>query len=87
MAPAQQKIIDDVAILTKERLAGRAAKYDQEALNPTENWHDLWEQGFLAMCIPKDHGGMGKRRVGPYRMHPCFFCESLWDARGREHFV
>ena len=58
LAPAQQRIIDDAAKLTKERLAGRAAKYDEGALNPTESWHDLWKQGFLAMSIPKDHGGM-----------------------------
>ena len=55
---AQQKVVDQVRELTKERLAPRATSYDDEAVNPIENWRDLWEQGFLAMSVPKEYGGM-----------------------------
>ena len=37
----------------------RADKYDSEASFPYENFADLKDAGFLALCIPEDHGGMG----------------------------
>ena len=37
----------------------RADKYDLEASFPYENFSDLREAGFLALCIPEKHGGMG----------------------------
>ena len=43
--------------LTKERLAPRAAGYDQQACHPKENWEDLWKEGLLALCIPRPYGG------------------------------
>tara|TARA_B100000686_G_scaffold325754_1_gene382851 strand:+ start:313 stop:1497 length:1185 start_codon:yes stop_codon:yes gene_type:complete len=39
--------------------ATRADQYDREASFPYENFHDLQEAGFLALCIPKSYGGIG----------------------------
>lgn len=39
--------------------AGRAATFDREARFPTENYADLREAGLLAICVPREHGGMG----------------------------
>jgi alkylation response protein AidB-like acyl-CoA dehydrogenase len=44
--------------LTRERLAPRAARYDQEACHPRENWQDLWKEGLLGLNIPRSHGGL-----------------------------
>jgi alkylation response protein AidB-like acyl-CoA dehydrogenase len=52
-------IVDEVARITREKIAPRAARYDEQATNPVESWHDLWEAGFLAMTIPKPYGGLG----------------------------
>lgn len=39
--------------------AERAAQYDREAAFPYENFDDLRDAGFLALCIPERFGGMG----------------------------
>jgi alkylation response protein AidB-like acyl-CoA dehydrogenase len=39
--------------------AERAPEYDRDAAFPTANWADLREAGFLALCIPEEHGGLG----------------------------
>ena len=39
--------------------AGRAAKYDVEASFPYEDFADLREAGFLALCVPAEYGGLG----------------------------
>ena len=39
--------------------AQRALEYDREAKFPMANWHDLREMGFLGLCVPKRHGGLG----------------------------
>ena len=59
LSALQIKLLDDVRTITSERLAPRAAQYDEGAVNPHENWRDLWEHGWLAMSVPKDYGGMG----------------------------
>ncbi len=51
-------IIDRVETLTKERLAPRAAAYDQQACHPRENWEDLWKEGLFGLCIPRAFGGL-----------------------------
>lgn len=56
--PEQQELLDRVAWLSREKLAPRAAHYDALAVNPVESWHDLWEDGFLAMAIPRNDGGL-----------------------------
>jgi alkylation response protein AidB-like acyl-CoA dehydrogenase len=56
---------EEAALAAKARamgqaiFAGRAAAYDRDAAFPTENYRDLHKAGFLAICIPKDHGGLG----------------------------
>ena len=37
----------------------RAARYDQEASFPFENYDDMREAGLLKLCVPKSHGGLG----------------------------
>jgi len=39
--------------------AARAATYDREASFPWENWRDLASIGFLGLCVPTEHGGLG----------------------------
>ena len=59
LAPAQQGLVDRVDRLTRERIAPRAAEYDQAGQNPVESWRDLWRAGFLAAAIPEAYGGLG----------------------------
>ncbi len=40
-------------------MVDRAERYDREASFPTENFADLRDAGFLALCIPASHGGLG----------------------------
>jgi alkylation response protein AidB-like acyl-CoA dehydrogenase len=37
----------------------RAEAYDREAAFPYGNWDDLADIGFLGLCIPERHGGIG----------------------------
>ncbi len=45
-------------------LAARSVDYDRDASFPHENWKDLADQGFLALCIPEERGGLGCDFVG-----------------------
>lgn len=45
--------------LGETKFAKRAAKYDQDAIFPTENYQDLAENGFLKLVVPKEYGGFG----------------------------
>jgi alkylation response protein AidB-like acyl-CoA dehydrogenase len=45
--------------LGQEKFAGRAERYDREAIFPTENYRELHEAGLLGICIPKQDGGIG----------------------------
>jgi alkylation response protein AidB-like acyl-CoA dehydrogenase len=36
-----------------------AAHDDAIAANPVASWRDLWAEGFLAMAICQEHGGLG----------------------------
>ncbi|HKS64498.1 MAG TPA: acyl-CoA dehydrogenase family protein, partial [Xanthobacteraceae bacterium] len=40
-------------------LAPRAAKHDRDATFPIENFRDMHPEGLLAICIPKENGGLG----------------------------
>ena len=40
-------------------LAPRAAKQDRDATFPIENFRDMHGEGWLGICIPKEHGGIG----------------------------
>jgi len=45
--------------LAATKFAPRAAKYDREAMFPTENYADMADAGLLGICIPESEGGLG----------------------------
>ncbi len=55
----QAALIDKARRFGKRVLAPRAAKHDREATFPIENFRDMHPEGLLAICIPKEHGGLG----------------------------
>ncbi len=59
LSPAERAIVDRVASLSRERFASRAARYDAEAIFPTENYEDLRAAGLLGLTVPKEYGGLG----------------------------
>ena len=59
LTEAQAALIARAGSLAAENFAPRAAAYDREARFPTENYDDLRAAGLLAICIPKEHGGLG----------------------------
>ena len=59
LTPEQARVVERVAQLTRERIAPRAAEYDQAGQNPVESWRDLWREGYLAAAIPPARGGLG----------------------------
>ncbi|MCB1833330.1 MAG: acyl-CoA dehydrogenase family protein, partial [Geminicoccaceae bacterium] len=61
---------DAAAIIERARalyptFSERAAAHDRDATFPTGNYRDMHEAGLLAICIPKEHGGLG----GDYRTY------------------
>ncbi len=52
-------IADVVRALGRENFAPRAARHDEEASFPFENYDDMREAGLLAMTVPARHGGLG----------------------------
>jgi alkylation response protein AidB-like acyl-CoA dehydrogenase len=56
---------EEAALAAKARAMGqeifakRAGIYDRDATFPTENYRDMHKAGLLAVCIPKDQGGLG----------------------------
>ena len=54
----QQELVAKVATLGPV-FAERAVHVDRTASFPTENFADLRDIGFLALCIPEDQGGLG----------------------------
>ena len=59
MTDRQKELVDLAGWLGREKFAARAADYDREARFPFENYDDLREHGFLALCIPQQYGGLG----------------------------
>lgn len=59
--------IETARSLGRERFAPRAARHDDEASFPFENYADLREAGFLKLVIPERHGGLGAR-YGDYML-------------------
>ena len=55
----QRELIALAGQLGRERFAPRAALHDREASFPFENYRDLRESGLLAICIPREQGGLG----------------------------
>jgi alkylation response protein AidB-like acyl-CoA dehydrogenase len=55
----QQKLIDRVNQLVRERIAPRAARYDEAFEAPVEDLDDLFHEGWLCANLSKRHGGLG----------------------------
>lgn len=55
----QQQLIDRVNRLVQERIAPRAAQYDQSFEAPVEDIQDLQREGWLLANLHKRHGGLG----------------------------
>ena len=58
-SPRQRELMDRARILATERFAPRAEKYDRAATFPVDDYEDLRTSGFLALCVPEEHGGLG----------------------------
>ncbi|MBC5763830.1 acyl-CoA/acyl-ACP dehydrogenase [Ramlibacter sp. GTP1] len=57
--PKQRELLSVARELGTTKFAPRAAKWDEEASFPFANYDDLRGAGFLALCVPKEHGGLG----------------------------
>jgi alkylation response protein AidB-like acyl-CoA dehydrogenase len=55
----QAELIDRARRFGQRVLAPRAEKHDREASFPLENFRDMLPEGLLAICIPKQEGGLG----------------------------
>ncbi|MDZ7591208.1 MAG: acyl-CoA dehydrogenase family protein [Rubrivivax sp.] len=55
----QRELIALAATLGREKFAPRAAAHDRDASFPFENYEDLRAAGLLAICVPREHGGLG----------------------------
>jgi alkylation response protein AidB-like acyl-CoA dehydrogenase len=59
LTPFQSELIDKARRFGRRVLAPRASHYDRDAIFPTENFRDMHGEGLLAVCIPKEDGGLG----------------------------
>ena len=48
-----------MSTLSRERFAGRAARYDSASAFPAENYADLHAAGLLGLVVPREYGGRG----------------------------
>jgi alkylation response protein AidB-like acyl-CoA dehydrogenase len=55
----QQELIARARRLALERFAPRAAAHDRDATFPFDDYADLRAEGFLGLCVPERHGGLG----------------------------
>ena len=55
----QVELVETARDLGREKLAPRAAGYDQTASFPFENFADLRAAGFLGLTVPERYGGLG----------------------------
>lgn len=55
----QRELVDLAGRLGREKFAPRAAEIDRDARFPFENYADMREAGLLALCVPKEYGGLG----------------------------
>lgn len=70
--PAEHRdLVRRLGELAREKLAPRAAGYDQAAAFPAEDFDDLFHAGFLKALVPRQHGGLG---LGPLYGSPL----TLW---------
>jgi alkylation response protein AidB-like acyl-CoA dehydrogenase len=59
LSDVQAELIDKARRFGRRVLRPRAAKYDREASFPIENFRDMHGEGLLAICVPKEEGGLG----------------------------
>ena len=59
LSAQQRELIEQAATLGRERFAPRAALHDAQASFPADNFRDLRDAGLLAICVPREHGGLG----------------------------
>ena len=57
--PLQRELLQRAHALGRDRFAARAPQWDREASFPFANYDDLREAGFLRLCVPTAHGGLG----------------------------
>ena len=57
--PLQRELLTTAHRLGRDKFAARAAQWDREASFPFANYDDLREAGFLKLCVPTAHGGLG----------------------------
>ncbi|WP_204734561.1 acyl-CoA dehydrogenase family protein [Hydrogenophaga laconesensis] len=57
--PLQCELLTTAHRLGREKFAPRAAQWDREASFPFANYDDLRNAGFLKLCVPTAHGGLG----------------------------
>ena len=55
----QQDLMDLAFGLATERFVPRAAMYDRDATFPFEDYADMHSEGLLALCVPRQYGGIG----------------------------
>jgi alkylation response protein AidB-like acyl-CoA dehydrogenase len=55
----QQELIERARALARDRFAPRAAAHDRDATFPFDDYADLRAEGFLGLCVPARHGGLG----------------------------
>ena len=58
LTPRRRELVERMADLGPVS-AARADEVDRAATFPHENYADLREAGFLSLCIPESHGGLG----------------------------
>jgi alkylation response protein AidB-like acyl-CoA dehydrogenase len=59
LSDSQAELIARARTFGRRALAPRAEKHDREATFPIENFRDMHPEGLLAICIPKEEGGLG----------------------------
>ncbi len=57
--PKQRELLARAHELGRTRFAPRAAQWDESASFPFANYEDLRDAGFLRLCVPQAHGGLG----------------------------
>ena len=55
----ENRVVQEVARLARERFAHRAAVHDAESSFPFENYRDLHQAGLLGLTVPAEYGGLG----------------------------
>ena len=59
LSEEQRLVVATAKRVALERLEPRAAHYDETSTHPVESWRALWENGLLAMAVPRQYGGLG----------------------------